>query len=61
MRRLDLLIFDTKQSLFKTNKIRNTTIKNSSDWSRGDDEHWLVLACGGADIGDGWHNTFESG
>jgi hypothetical protein len=61
MRRLDLLLLDSKRSLFKTNKIKNTTIKNSCDQSGGDDCHWSVLARGRADRGDGRHNTFESG
>jgi hypothetical protein len=49
-----------KKLLFKTNKIRNTTIKNSN-WSGGDGEHWSALARGGVNEGDGWHNTLESG
>ena len=42
-----------KKLLFKTNKTRNTTIKNSNQ-SGGDDGHWLALA---RSKGDGRHNT----
>jgi hypothetical protein len=59
LRRLDLLLLHPKQFLFKTNKTRNTTIKNRSDQSGGNDGHWLALACGGANGRDGQHNTLE--
>jgi hypothetical protein len=42
-------------------KARYTTIKNSSDQSRGDDGYWPALIHGGADRGDGRYNTLEGG
>ena len=36
------------------------TIKNSN-WSEGDNGHWPTLARGGADGGNGRHNTLEGG
>jgi hypothetical protein len=51
------IFFLKKKLLFKINKTRNITIKNNSDQSGEDDGHWLVLAWGGADEGDGRHNT----
>jgi hypothetical protein len=42
-----------KTLIFKTNKTRNTTIKNSNRSGR-DDGHWPVLARSG---GDGRHST----
>jgi hypothetical protein len=59
LRRLDLLLIDLKRSLFKTNKTRNTTIKNSSNRRGGDDGPWPVLARDGAGKGDEQHNTLE--
>jgi hypothetical protein len=59
LRRLDLLSLGPKWFLFKTNKIKNITIKYNNDRSGGDDEHWLMLACGEADGGDEWYNTLE--
>jgi hypothetical protein len=59
MRKLDLLFLDPKWSLFKINKTKNKTIKNSSDQSGEDDGHWPALTHGGADGGDEWHNTLE--
>ena len=49
--------FRRKTLLFKTNKTKNTTIKNSNQ-SGGDDGHWPVLACFG---GDGQQNTLADG
>ena len=46
-----------KKVLFKTNKTRNTTIKNSNR-SGGDDGHWPALAHFG---GDGRHSTLAGG
>jgi hypothetical protein len=46
-----------KKLLFKTNKTRKITIKNSNR-SGGDDGHWPALARSG---GDGWHNTLVGG
>jgi hypothetical protein len=57
----DLLILDPKRSLFKTNKTRNATIKNNSDRTERDDGHWPTFAHGGANGGDGRHNTLEGG
>jgi hypothetical protein len=59
LRRLDLLLIDLKRSLFKINKTRNTTIKNSSNQRGRDDGHWPTLARGGAGRGDGHHSTLE--
>ena len=42
-----------KKLLLKTNKTRNTTIKNSNQ-SKRDDGHWPALA---RSRRDGWHNT----
>jgi hypothetical protein len=47
-----------KKLLIKT---RYTTIKNSSDQSRGDYGYWLALIHGGANRGDGRYNTLEGG
>ena len=46
-----------KKLLFKTNKTRNTTIKNSNRSER-DDGYWLALTCFG---GDGRHSTLADG
>jgi hypothetical protein len=46
-----------KKLLFKTNKTRNTIIKNSNQ-SGEDDGYWPALACSG---GNGWHNTLAGG
>jgi hypothetical protein len=37
MRRLDLLLLNPKRFLFKTNKAKNTNIKNNNNWSGEDD------------------------
>jgi hypothetical protein len=61
MRRLDLLLLDPKRSLFKTNKTRNTTIKNSNKSDGGDDgytgQRWHVVERT-EEMG---HNTLEGG
>jgi hypothetical protein len=46
-----------KKLLFKTNKTRNTTIKNSNQ-NGGSDRHWPALA---RSEGDGWHSTLTGG
>jgi hypothetical protein len=38
---------------------RNTTIKNNSDRSGGNDGHGPALVCGGANRGDGRHSTLK--
>jgi hypothetical protein len=43
MRKLDLFLLDSRRSLFKTNKTRNTAIKKSSDQSGGNDGHWASV------------------
>jgi hypothetical protein len=50
-------ILEGKKCLLKTNKTRNTTIKNNNR-SGGDDEHWLALT---RSRGDGRYNTLASG
>jgi hypothetical protein len=61
LRKLDLLLIYPKQSLFKTNKTKNTIIKNNSNQSGRNDGHWLALTRCRANEVDGRHSILEGG
>jgi hypothetical protein len=58
-RRVKCNFFLKKKLLFKINKSRNISIKNNSNQSEEDDGHWLALAWGGVDGGDGGTTPYK--